>query len=308
MENLIFAGDMNGHHPSREKTPSVMADLFGRMHAPDSELFIIRQLDMRGKKVNSPAPPIRPQIHCFFYLLSGEALINIGEESCFFKADECAVIPAGQLFSVRYFDSCTGYMGGFHNDFLSGGNDGKNLMQSFAFLRRRGAHKVFFDKQHSLHIAHLFDRLYDENGRRKNRNILRSYLATLLTEIGEAAVDSSDNEPAVENQLCNRFIEQVFHYCDHRISIATYADQLHVSKNHLHKIVKRFTGKTPLAWIDEAIILEAKNQLTHSDLNVSEIAGKVGVDDPSYFARFFKKHTGTTPIAYREEVKCPKTG
>jgi AraC-like DNA-binding protein len=58
-----------------------------------------------------------------------------------------------------------------------------------------------------------------------------------------------------------------------------------------------------LAWIDEAVVSEAKALLSHTDLTVNEIAARVGILDPSYFSRFFRKQVGLTPIDFREKMK-----
>ena len=51
--------------------------------------------------------------------------------------------------------------------------------------------------------------------------------------------------------------------------------------------------------IRERILLEAKRLLVHSPQTVAEIAYQLNFEDTSYFGRFFKKHTGTTPEQFR---------
>lgn len=290
------------HHPSGH--PSIMADLLAKTD-PNAEIFTIRRLDMRGHKVDIPSKLIRSELHCFFFVTSGEALIEIGEESHYFKSNECAAIPAGHAFAVRYFDNCIGYMGGFNEDYLSSNNDGRNIIQSFSILRRWGSHKVLFDSEHGKHIAGILERLCLENEERKNKNIIRSYLTSLLTEIEEASLmsESANDNTQTENEQCNKFIELVFAHNDHSISLSEYAAKLNTTKDNLHRIIKKHTGKTPLDWINEAVILEAKVLLSRTSMPISEVAAATGFDDPSYFSRLFKKNTGTTPAEYRKGRK-----
>lgn len=282
-------------------SPLCMAELFAKMPL-NAEFFVIRRLDMRNRKVDVPHQLVRSEIHCFFYLTQGEALMEIGEQSCCFKANECAAIPAGHAFSARYFDNCTGYMGGFNEEFLNSSSDGRSVRQVFSILRRWGGHKVFFDAQYGQYIEGVLDRLYAEQEGRKNKNIIRSYLATLLTEIEEASRLSRGNPDPLqtENEQCNRFIELVFEYNNHSVPLSEYSDKLNMTKDNLHRIVKQFTGKTPLEWVNEAVILEAKVLLSQTTASVGEVALAVGVGDPSYFSRLFRKHTGTTPLNYRK--------
>jgi len=190
-------------------------------------------------------------------------------------------------------------MGGFHTDFLS---NEKNILQTFSFLRQWSNHKAFFDEEQGKYVCNIFERLCSENG--KNNEIIKAYIVALLFEIDEANRKSTniDNNLNINNKLCKDFVEAVFEKPDQRLSVSHYAEKLCVSQTHLQKIVKRFTGKTPLEWLNEALILEAKVLLSNTDLKISEISKKVGIFDPSYFARFFKKNVGLSPVDYRNKL------
>jgi AraC family transcriptional activator of pobA len=47
------------------------------------------------------------------------------------------------------------------------------------------------------------------------------------------------------------------------------------------------------------VLMEAKALLRQTSLSISEIAFKIGKEDPSDFARFFKSKAGLTPSQYR---------
>jgi AraC family transcriptional activator of pobA len=51
--------------------------------------------------------------------------------------------------------------------------------------------------------------------------------------------------------------------------------------------------------LDDRALLEARRLLLYSQLSVVEIAYAVGFDDPAYFSRFFTRHIGQPPRAYR---------
>ena len=51
------------------------------------------------------------------------------------------------------------------------------------------------------------------------------------------------------------------------------------------------------------LILEAKVLMQNNNMSVSEIAFEIGIEDVSYFGRFFKKHTGFTPTEYRKMIE-----
>ena len=78
---------------------------------------------------------------------------------------------------------------------------------------------------------------------------------------------------------------------------------MNLSSYQLNGITKTTVGKTASALIDEYILLEAKRYLLATASQVKEIADHLGYEDPSYFIRFFKKHTGLSPDAFRKNFR-----
>jgi AraC-like DNA-binding protein len=78
---------------------------------------------------------------------------------------------------------------------------------------------------------------------------------------------------------------------------------MNLSPSYLNTICKETLDKTLTDLISERLILEAKRLFSYSDLNVTQVATKLNFADPSYFTRFFRKHTGVTPEEFREGVR-----
>ena len=76
-----------------------------------------------------------------------------------------------------------------------------------------------------------------------------------------------------------------------------------LSAYQLNNITKTTLGKTASDVINDHIILEAKRYLLATSEQVNQIAYHLGYEDTSYFIRFFKKHTGKTPDAFRSNLK-----
>lgn len=86
-------------------------------------------------------------------------------------------------------------------------------------------------------------------------------------------------------------------------NVSDYADLLSLSPYQLNSIAKTSVGKTVSDLINDQIILEAKRHLIATPAQVKEVADQLGYEDPSYFIRFFKKHTGQSPEAFRKNFK-----
>ncbi len=82
-----------------------------------------------------------------------------------------------------------------------------------------------------------------------------------------------------------------------------YAEKLHMSTRNLNLICKNILHQTVSELIETRKLTEAKNQLTHTDKNISEIGFDLGFNEKAYFTNVFKKRTGQTPTEFREEMR-----
>lgn len=110
-----------------------------------------------------------------------------------------------------------------------------------------------------------------------------------------------------DSSLLIRFKKLVARHFVSVRSIATYASQLSVSPKHLSKVVKQETGRNASDFIDDMLMMEVKALLRHSLLTISEIAYQLDFSDPSHLTKFFKKHDGRTPLAYRNAAQHQPT-
>ena len=131
--------------------------------------------------------------------------------------------------------------------------------------------------------------------------VFRSYLHLCL----ELAARHYPALPPAETGLAQQQIRQFGallnqHYRTLR-SVRDYAALLHLTANHLNALCRRVLNKTASALIHERVIMEAQRLLSHSALGVAQVAYELGFEDASYFVRYFRKYTGTTPEAFRQQ-------
>lgn len=98
-------------------------------------------------------------------------------------------------------------------------------------------------------------------------------------------------------------IERAVHYFNENynkaISIEQYAQEHLMSVNWFIHSFGEVMQIPPMQYVVSLRIAAAKGYLEKSNKNVGEIAGIVGYDNPLYFSRLFKKHTGMTPTEYK---------
>lgn len=109
----------------------------------------------------------------------------------------------------------------------------------------------------------------------------------------------SNGESPRMHEMFNRFMMLVER--DYKLSrdVAYYASQMNITPKYLTLIVRQMTHETPKHIIDHYTILQLKLQLTASRQSVKEIAWEYHFNDVSFFCRYFKRHTGLTPMEIR---------
>lgn len=142
----------------------------------------------------------------------------------------------------------------------------------------------------------------------KRHEMLGYYLGVLLIQLSRIyqAQERHATVPSGELSVLQH-LEQLIelHFREHP-PVTFYAERLHVTAKQLKEICKRSLGKTTTQLIQERMVLEAQRLLVHSELTSSQIAAALGYSDTSYFFRFFKKHTGSTPEQFRDLTRQAK--
>ncbi|MCI1451437.1 MAG: helix-turn-helix transcriptional regulator, partial [Prevotella sp.] len=111
---------------------------------------------------------------------------------------------------------------------------------------------------------------------------------------------SEDRRRSRERDIFNKFIYLVNRSHGIERQLDYYADKMFLSQRYLGSIIKKVSGVTAKEWIDRAAITEIKVLLKHSDKQITQIADQLHFSNDSFFSRFFKRLTGTTPKKYRE--------
>ncbi|MBQ9758030.1 MAG: helix-turn-helix transcriptional regulator [Clostridia bacterium] len=86
-----------------------------------------------------------------------------------------------------------------------------------------------------------------------------------------------------------------------QIELADIAREGEMSTKYLCYFFKKMTGQTPIGYLNDFRIEKATQQLTHTDLRVTDIALSCGFNDLSYFIKTFKSAKGISPTAFKKE-------
>ncbi len=105
-----------------------------------------------------------------------------------------------------------------------------------------------------------------------------------------------------DNTIFYLFISQMFRDYKRERSLIYYAQCQQITPNHLSKVVKKVSGRSPSEWITSYTILKIKGLLSSSKTPINILADEFNFANSSFFSQYFKKHTGSTPRDYRGRV------
>lgn len=211
-------------------------------------------------------------------------------------------LTPGQVHSWQLSADARGYNLFFEANFFRS-RFGNRLHQYPFYHSHQHQPLLTVTTQHDL-VGDLFKYAYDEYDQRQ-ANRAEVFLSFLHLMLETANRLYNQQWPGTDTQLYDRvrqyeeLLEQQFLTVR---EVSVYADQMSLTPNYLNHICKKVVGKTASQLLHERLIVEAQRLLTHTTQSVKEIGFQLMFEDPSYFVRFFKKHTGHTPVEFRQQL------
>ena len=109
---------------------------------------------------------------------------------------------------------------------------------------------------------------------------------------------------SLDEQLINKAVALVEeNMSNSEFSVEDLSHELGYSRGHFYQKVLRLTGQTPIDFIRNIRMKRAADLLQRSQLNVSEVAYKVGYNNPKLFSRYFKSVYNKYPSEFRTKTE-----
>ena len=261
------------------------------------------------------------QVHLLdFYIIclieKGEGIYHFGADDYYLKENTlCFVSP----WLVTSWHSQTSYQKGyccaFSEVFFNEGMEDKHWLGNLPFFELNGNLALNLSDIETFLFASFFEDMLRESAH-KNKytaGIVRSMLHLLLRKAQALFPDSTGRIEKVNRadiNLTQAFLKNCRDDLELLVtgkikaipSLTDHAARLFVSTNHMNDTVKAVTGRSAGQHIQQLTATHATTLLKQTTLSISEIADQLGFEDPSYFARFYKKQTGVTPTSFRKQT------
>jgi AraC family transcriptional activator of pobA len=270
-------------------------------------LFYCLRLNAHDASINNYKPPFRKD---FYYL---GLVTNAGATQITYDNTNVSELNAflvfqspGLVYSFYRDPSARGYLMYFKRDcFAFFKPDFEKEFPFFSILQTN-----FFKlndarfQEFAPHFEDVFSAY--ENTTDPLHFVARAKLLALLYQFRGFTTAFSQWEQGFttpQQLLFQKFVQLVNTYYLEKRTVEEYADLLHVTSNYLSQAVKSSSGKNALSFINERLLNEARSLIRYTESDIAEIAWQLDFSDPANFGKFFKKHVGMTPLAFRKSFR-----
>lgn len=165
------------------------------------------------------------------------------------------------------------------------------------------------DEQIKLFFKNIIDKR-NSNERGKTlmlRGYLELILAYVINQVREEDMKQVKPVQVQQNHKKDNRAQLIVDYMlDHYakdLSIEELSVMAGVSSATLRRLFRQHTGKSPSQFMLDIKMTIAAKKLLETDERISDIAYLIGIQDPNYFTRLFKKNFGVSPYNYRKNVR-----
>lgn len=227
----------------------------------------------------------------FYYVTDGKCVINIEGNEYLGQAGDWFFIPANA----------------YHSFYNVKGSGFKKFWSHFdIYPDSRIFEKLGLPYCFKVSDRESIDRLFMKytkyvNSKKISDIILaKGYLTELLGEYINAVSCGDIFLSAKESERFDDLLRYINENIKISFSNAQLAARLYIHPNHLIRIFKEKTGKTPSRYIAEKKMELARRLIETSELSISEISEQVGISDYGYFSRLFKSCYDMSPTYCRK--------
>jgi len=280
--------------------------LYGEPQRNAAEGFVhVESLDDRSRPSEWTIQPHRHRdLHQMILIAEGGGTMRAEADAVQFDAPCLLLIPAGVVHGFVWHAESSGWVttvaDSYLHDLLA-----RDPELTALFQRPQALPLAPEDSAAFARAAQDMARELNWSGRAQRAAVEALLLAQMVRALRNsephAAGGRAEGRQATLVARLRARIEDRFR---ERESVARYAAALGVSETTLRAACAEAAQNSPAAMLDERTLLEARRLLLYSRLSVAEIAYAIGFEDPAYFSRFFTRHTGEGPRAYRDRAEA----
>jgi len=251
------------------------------------------------------------RINAYIAMLCIEGSVEIISNLKHYKIEKNCIYVSMPRDIIQLCDwsECKLYIMVFDDNFIRKFNLNYNDILS-VFLGIQKHPCVELTVQEAVSLQDTFFSLKNEMEEFKNKEycneIVMSYInlitykaCSYLSRYLEAKDVENETLNKRSQEYYNRFMSLLRQNFKNERSLDFYAAKLCITPKYMTSLIKKTSGKSALEWINDCVILEAKNLLKYSDMSIQEISEYLSFSNQSFFSQYFRRLSGCSPSEYR---------
>lgn len=259
--------------------------------------------------------PRRPKYHLVIIILDGtlRMIIN-GDEHSFSKNTYVNLPTWADIYEIEYDESFHAMVTATDKTVIEDIFRNRNpFPPDFRMsLNHSYGGSIFSDKDVKTLRTDISNLISSLKNRRHHfaEEVTYSYFYILLTDMADMmwrryskGTPSHHTDMRRADTILKDFVTLLQENIETHTDIGFYAEKLCISKQYLSLIVKEKT-MVPISTVISALRAEvAAGLLRNPDLSIQQIANRLSFSDQSSFGKFFRKHSGMSPLKYRQSLR-----
>ncbi len=269
--------------------------------ADDFEAKEIVLLD--DTKAGSQGIPIHFNYYALFLRIHGETKRTINQFNYLIKPHSLQLVNPGSIYSFKDTTHASRtYVLLFDKAFIEEDNLSAQIQESLLDFHRKCQQDIVLDTTQYAHAIAIYEQLSTELRAKNNdyKIVVKMLINQLLVLLKREKLHFGvkQNHTRAE-QICSEFLILIEEHYWQKKSVKAYASMLGITAKHLSETVKETLPHTALSYIHVRIIKEIQYLLCFGGMSIKQIAHALHFETVSQMGRFFKRHEGMSPKAYR---------
>lgn len=172
-------------------------------------------------------------------------------------------------------------------------------------LREKPEIEIVKTAKYFNRIESFCTELYLENKNKTegSAEVISANLMLLLVYVRRACSGAEHHVLISPVSMCRQLRDYIDTHFGSPITLRSLADMFFVSPDYVSHVFKSEIGESPIHYLINCRIREAKRLLIYTNMTLREISTIVGYDNMTHFSSLFKKSTGFSPGRYRQEER-----
>ncbi|KPZ19276.1 Transcriptional regulator PobR [Pseudomonas amygdali pv. ulmi] len=289
-------------HMARPATATIpVFKLYGETAAwPTPDLIHCESIPERSKMHEWEIKPHRHgDLVQLLYVQSGRAMLKVEDVVTEVETPSLQVVPALSVHTFRFAEDIQGHILSLAKPLVE---QLETALDSSA-MRTTRCYELGAD---SHYVDTLFSAIAREYRQpRAGRDLmLHSLISVLVVWLSRRSSEHAGEEiHAMDRgrEHLQVFMHQLEASFREHWSIHQHAQAMGISAAHLNSLCRRLCNQSALQIISQRLLLEARRNLIYTTMTINQVSDSLGFSEPAYFSRFFKRATGQSPKAFRQQ-------